>query len=628
MPREQRRLAAIMSIDVSGYSALMGVDETGTLAALKTHRAELVDPSIAEYGGRIVKTTGDGLLVEFGSVVDAVQCAVTIQRRMAERNWTIPLDRRIVFRIGVNVGDIIIDDSDIYGDGVNIAARLESIAEPGGIFVSAMVRDQIGRRLGLPVDDLGLQSLKNIAEPVHVYRVGLESRVAPNLGARLRTMVRTRRGRTIKYGAGAFLLAAIAASAGWLLMRAPSRDVTAGSLPPAASIAVLPVRFASENASLAPLAKGLTADLIAALANAIREGHVVPTTSAYEREKPADLRAVGREMNVRYVADGEISVSAEALLVSLRVIEAGTGQQILAERKETALSKWSLDRSGIIATLTSATREAIRRADERHAASLAPATTTAAGLTAQGDALLRSRVESAQAQREGRKFYDRALQVDPTYAAAWAGRAWTFLLEYDYDFSDAFDGERLLRELDEASRRAIELDDKYWFSLRVRTQALAAQFRWSGALEANDRARALDPTRRGFLFDRAYILTMMGRPEEVLRVMEEYKKLGGTADFMSCRARLVLGPLDAAIDECERAVVSEPYYVGYLYLTAAYTLQGDTVKADSARKQLLQRAPGFTISRYRAKKYSDEPEYLKQMETMIYPALRKAGVPE
>jgi adenylate cyclase len=178
MEREHRRLAAIMSIDVAGYSALMGSDEVGTLAALKAHRAELVDPCIGDHGGRIVKTTGDGLLVEFASVVDALQCAITVQRRMAERNSMVPLDRRIVFRIGVNVGDIIIDGDDIFGDGVNIAARLEAIADPGGICVSGTVRDQVARKLGLPFDDLGPQKLKNIAEPVRVYRVGLDAPLA------------------------------------------------------------------------------------------------------------------------------------------------------------------------------------------------------------------------------------------------------------------------------------------------------------------------------------------------------------------------------------------------------------------------------------------------------------------
>src|SRR5947199_4272492 len=174
--RVERRLAAILAADVAGYSRLMGQDEAGTLACLRDHRRELIDPKVAKHKGRIVKTTGDGLLVEFPSVVEAVACAVAAQRGMAERNSAIPGDKRIEFRVGINLGDVIVEEGDIHGDGVNVAARLEALAEPGGICVSGTVRDHIGDRLDLTLDDLGDQSLKNIARPVRVYRVRPEQR--------------------------------------------------------------------------------------------------------------------------------------------------------------------------------------------------------------------------------------------------------------------------------------------------------------------------------------------------------------------------------------------------------------------------------------------------------------------
>src|ERR1700693_5111427 len=177
--RDHRRLAAIVSADVAGYSRLMGQDDSGTLAALKAHRRGLIDPKIAEYGGRIVKTTGDGLLLEFPSVVDAVRCAVDVQRGMAERNATVPPEQRIEFRIGINVGDIIIDGDDIFGDGVNVAARLQTLAEPGGICVSRVVRDQVLDKLSFTFDELGVQQVKNIARPVEVYRVDLATGTSP-----------------------------------------------------------------------------------------------------------------------------------------------------------------------------------------------------------------------------------------------------------------------------------------------------------------------------------------------------------------------------------------------------------------------------------------------------------------
>src|SRR6266513_2161658 len=173
MARDQRRLAAIVSADVAGYSRLMGEDDSRTLAALKAHRRELIDPKIAEYGGRIVKTTGDGLLLEFPSVVDSVRCAVDVQRGMAERNAGLPPDQRLDFRIGINVGDIIIDGEDIHGDGVNVAARLQALAEAGGICASRVVRDQVLDKLSFTFEDLGAQEVKNIARPVEIYRVYL-----------------------------------------------------------------------------------------------------------------------------------------------------------------------------------------------------------------------------------------------------------------------------------------------------------------------------------------------------------------------------------------------------------------------------------------------------------------------
>ena len=176
--RVERRLAAILAADVVGYSRLMGEDEDGTLSRLKALRRELIDPKIAEHRGRIVKTTGDGLLVEFPSVVDAVRCAVEMQRAMSERHADVPADRRIDFRIGINVGDVVVEDGDIFGDGVNVAARLEALAEPGGICVSARVQEDIAGRLDLTVEDAGEQSLKNIARPVRMYRVKLLTRTA------------------------------------------------------------------------------------------------------------------------------------------------------------------------------------------------------------------------------------------------------------------------------------------------------------------------------------------------------------------------------------------------------------------------------------------------------------------
>ena len=208
MARDHRRLAAIVSLDVVGYSRLMGLDDSGTLAALKAHRRELIDPKIAEHDGRIVKTTGDGLLLEFPSVVDAVRCAVEVQRGMAERNAGVAPDKRLDFRIGINVGDIIIDGDDIFGDGVNVAARLEALADPGGICVSRVVRDQVLDKLSFAFEDLGAQEVKNIARPVDVYRVAVGG-LDHGRNSRPRALPRRPLARWAGLGAGLLALVAV-----------------------------------------------------------------------------------------------------------------------------------------------------------------------------------------------------------------------------------------------------------------------------------------------------------------------------------------------------------------------------------------------------------------------------------
>ena len=269
--RVDRRLTAILAADVAGYSRLMGADEEGTLARLKAHRRDLVDPKIGEHRGRIVKTTGDGLLVEFQSVVDAMRCAVEIQREMAERNPDVLSDRRIEFRVGINLGDIIIDESDIFGHGVNVAARLEALAEPGGICVSRMVRDQVRDKLTVAFEDLGEQQVKNIARPVRTYRVLIDGTVRAATPAPLAARGPVSRW-TIAAGIAAFAVLAIGTTAFWRLHPPAPAETTAGApaaspaLPDKPSIAVLPFANLSGDPAQDYLADGLTDNLLDALA--------------------------------------------------------------------------------------------------------------------------------------------------------------------------------------------------------------------------------------------------------------------------------------------------------------------------------------------------------------------------
>ena len=294
--RVERRLAAILAADIAGYSRLMGGDEEGTLAALRAVRRELGDPKIAEHRGRIVKTTGDGLLAEFASVVDAVRCAVEVQREMTARNAATPAERRIEFRMGINVGDIIIEDGDIFGDGVNIAARLEALAEPGGICLSAATHEQVRDRLDLAFDDLGEQQVKNITRPVRTYVValGASSRAAQPVGAPL-------------------------------------------PLPDKPSLAVLPFRNLTGDAEQEYFVDGMVEEITTAIAR-LPWLFVIARNSAFTyKGKPVDVKQVAQELGVRYVLEGSVRKAGNRVRITGQLIDTATGAHIWADRFDGAL---------------------------------------------------------------------------------------------------------------------------------------------------------------------------------------------------------------------------------------------------------------------------------------------------
>ena len=282
MARDQRRLAAIVSADVAGYSRLMGQDESGTLTALKAHRREVIDPKIAEYGGRIVKTTGDGLLLEFPSVVEAVRCAVDVERGIAHRNMDVPPERRIEFRVGINVGDIILDGEDIYGDGVNIAARLQALAEPGQICVSKNVRDQVLDKLSFAFEELGAQRVKNIARPIEVYRIldGARGATAQPQGVVGSGGIFSRitRGPRWSWLAAGVATLAIGGVTIWYVSIQPKTAATLAG-PPLMSVAVIPFTPASPNAEDEAFAERITQDTTSATGAAYAPGWSSPTAS-------------------------------------------------------------------------------------------------------------------------------------------------------------------------------------------------------------------------------------------------------------------------------------------------------------------------------------------------------------
>src|SRR5271166_2324532 len=326
-----RRLAAILAADVAGYSRLMGADEEGTLERLKALRREHFDPKIADHHGRIVKTTGDGLLVEFASVVDAVRCAVEIRRGMAERNAEVPEVKRVEFRIGVNLGDIILDEDDIFGDGVNIAARLEALAEPGGICLGGSAHEQVRDKLDLAFEDLGEQQVKNITRPVRVYRIRLGE--APTAAA---------------------------------------SPAAALALPDKPSIAVLPFQNMSGDPEQEYFTDGMVEDVITELSR-FRALSVIARNSTFTyKGKAVDVKQVGRELGVRYIVEGSIRKAGERVRVTAQLIDAATGNHLWAERYDRTLEDVFAVQEEVTRSIVAAVAPSVELAEVAHARRASP----------------------------------------------------------------------------------------------------------------------------------------------------------------------------------------------------------------------------------------------------------------
>jgi len=381
--RVNRRLAAILCADVAQYSRLMGSDEEGTLANLMAHRRELVDPLIAQHQGRIVKTTGDGMLIEFASVVDAVRCAVVIQSGMDDRNADVDEERRIRFRVGINVGDIIVEGDDIFGDGVNVAARLETLAQPGHICVSATVREQIGEKLPICFADMGEHTVKNIARPIHVFRIdtGVEAAAAAH------------------------------------------QDATPAVRPSVrASIAVLPFQNMSGDAEQDYFCDGMVEDIITGLSR-IKSLFVIARNSTFiYKGRAVDIKQVGRELGVRYVLEGSVRKGGNRVRITGQLIEVDTGTHVWAERYDRPLDDVFAVQDEIALNVVGAIEPTLRQAEIERVKYERPDSLGAYDLVLR--ALPDIYVAMTDEATRALELLDRALALEPDYALAHAYAAW------------------------------------------------------------------------------------------------------------------------------------------------------------------------------------------------------------
>jgi adenylate cyclase len=584
-----RRLAAILAADVAGYSRLMGENEEGTLAALKVLRRELADPKIKEHRGRIVKTTGDGLLVEFASVVDAVRCAVDVQREMTERNTGVPAERRIEFRIGINVGDIIIDNKDIHGDGVNVAARLETLAEPGGICVSRVVRDQVRDKLSFAFEDMGEQQVKNIARPIRVHRI----RFAKEAG-----------------------ISSVASYS--------TAPPLALPLPDKPSVAVLPFTNMSGDPDQEFVSDGIVEDVITALSRYPSLFVIARNSSFTYKGRVVDVRQAGRELGVRYVLEGSVRKAGNRIRVTAQLIEAEIGNHVWAERYDRDLADIFAVQDEITEALTTAIAPAIADAELRRAMRKPPESLDVWAAYQRG--LWHLSKANPDDDAIAQRLFQRAIDLDPTFAGCYSALALVQLQAAAvYQTLDLLEAQRSAEAL---ARRAVSLDGADAEARSCLGWALQARGELEGALAEIERALAISPNLALAHGQRGATLIFSGRPKEGLASLETCIRLDPRDPFLAVRLLHVTCGLyfareyEAATEAAKRLIRSYPDFpMIYRWPAAALGQLGRTAEANEALEKAISLAPA-AFDMYVRKRV---PWFRPEDHAHLVDGLRKAG---
>jgi TolB-like protein/class 3 adenylate cyclase/Tfp pilus assembly protein PilF len=638
-PRVDRRLAAIMAVDVVGYSRLIGADEAGTLGRVKAHRVQFVEPLIAEHKGRVVKRTGDGALVEFASAVDAVECAVAIQRGMAEREAAESEERRIRYRIGINIGDIVLEDGDIFGDGVNVAARLEALAEPGGICIARNVWNQVKAKLDLGFEPMGEHKVKNITEPVTVYRV------LPGPGARTRTGPEIvawalRRHRQSAITAAVMLL--LAAGAGlwyafWRPAAAPPvtvAEIAGGGaaqakpalpLPDKPSIAVLPFANLSGDPRQERLAGGLTEDVITDLSR-FRELFVIARNSSeVYKGKPVDVRQVARELGVQYVLEGSLQTDGEQVRITAQLIDASTGNHVWSERYDRPLDDVFAIQDEVTRTVAAslggqhgvvagAAREAARR---KTTGNLAAYELYLLGLE-------QKHLFTEEGSQKAHEFLNKAIELDPGFARAYVGLAFAESVALDNGWTAS--RERSLASMAKAAQTAIVLDP----SDAQAHVALGTYYIYVGdlrkSLVEHEKALSLNPNDADVLGISAGDLTWLGKPDQAaeladraIRLNPHYPDWYGWGQLL---AYFYTGQYDRALGVTQGKVVPDSW--DYVFRPLLYAELGQTSATASAVSELLKRDSEYSAELW----VSNTGLYARDIElNRFLDSHRKAGLP-
>jgi TolB-like protein/class 3 adenylate cyclase/tetratricopeptide (TPR) repeat protein len=616
-PRVERKLAAILAADVVGYSRLMGEDEAGTHARLRAHRKEFIEPVIAEHRGRVVKLTGDGALVEFASAVDAVECAVALQKGMAEREADEPEARRLRFRIGINIGDIMLEEGDIYGDGVNIAARLEGLAEPGGICVARTVYNHVRNKLALPFQPMGEHRVKNIAEPVEVWRVVLDgARTAPAVRRPPASSWRAARWATPALAA---LVALMFAGGVWHFW--PGEPTPRGR----PAIAVLPFENFGGDEATGRLADGITEDIITDLARFHDLDVIARNSTEVYKGRPVDVRQVGKDLNVGYVLEGSIQRQDDSVRVTGQLIDASTGAHVWSERwdrpADDVFSVQTEVAEKVAAALGgSLTMGQISRAELQRAKRLRPSDLTAYDYFQLG----KESKATVSNIDQGIEYLTKAITLDPQLARAYSIRAWL----HNFAIMFGADAATGLKQMIADAETAVALDPQDCESVGTLAFARMFQSRWAEAEKQFRSSVEMCPANSHTLVLGAAGLSFMGKAEEgavfadrALRLDPRMTpaNLSGVKDAYYMARRY-----EDTIDAVMRMPEEHRSRDSWVFLAASYARLGRTEEVADAKAKLLKAFPNASAERM----INEDYVYArKEDEEFFIESFRVAGLP-
>jgi adenylate cyclase len=633
---ETRKLAAILVSDVVGYSRLTGADEDRILARLRTLRSDLIDPIISVHHGRVVKRTGDGAIVEFRSVVDAVNFAIEVQRAMVERNAEVAPDKRIEFRIGIHLGDVVEEvDGDLMGDGVNVAARLEGICEPGGVCLSEDAYRQVKSRLELQVADLGPQKLKNIAEPVRAY---LLRQGAPATQKPPQPAAKTR-GVWARWPALAAALALLLLAAGayaWRggyaprFMAASVDDKLANA--PRLSIVVLPFENLSGDKEQDYFADGITDDLTTDLSHLDGSFVIARNTAFTYKGKPVNAKEIGRELGVRYLLEGSVRRLGEKVEINAQLISTETGAHVWADRFDGERSKLGELQVEFVSRLANSLGVELVKAEALRSMRERPNNPDAADLAMRARARFNSSGDSKSISSDIIDLSERALALDPQNERAMVDLAFALNDRVINQWSEDPAGDIARTEKLVDSALALQPDDAR--AHLAKGAVFNNKRQWRAAISQAEAALADDPNYADAHANLSFWNLFLGHSEDGFAGIETALRLSprdrdvSLWQFFTCHLHTHLAQWEQAIEWCGKSIASGlQAFFPFVDLAAANAWAGHDKEAKEAAAQLQKVYPGFTVQTWAGMHWSDDPTFNAQYQRIVE-GLRKAGVPE